>query len=46
MSTPDDRRVRFTDCVSFAIMRALGIPAALAFDRHFERADFRRAAPP
>ena len=28
-------RVSFTDCVSFAIMRALDIPVAFAFDRHF-----------
>jgi uncharacterized protein len=35
-------RLSFTDCVSFAIMRALDIPAAFAFDQHFEQAGFRR----
>ena len=42
----NDGRVSFTDCVSFAIMRAIDIPVAFAFDRHFERAGFRRVAPP
>lgn len=38
----DDSRLSFTDCVSFAVMRALDIPFAFAFDRHFERAGYRR----
>lgn len=42
----NDRRISFTDCLSFAIMRAIDIPAAFAFDRHFERAGFRRVTPP
>jgi predicted nucleic acid-binding protein len=37
-----DSRLSFTDCVSFAVMRGLDIPIAFAFDRHFERAGFRR----
>jgi len=37
----DDARLSFTDCVSFAVMRALEIPVAFAFDRDFERAGFR-----
>ena len=31
----DDARLSFTDCVSFAVMRALEIPVAFAFDRDF-----------
>ena len=42
----NDGRASFTDCISFAIMRAIDIPVAFAFDRHFERAGFRRVAPP
>ena len=38
----DDPRLSFTDCLSFAVMRALDIRAAFAFDRHFERAGFQR----
>ena len=42
----NDGRVSFTDCLSFAVMHALDIPVAFAFDRHFERAGFRRVTPP
>jgi alkanesulfonate monooxygenase SsuD/methylene tetrahydromethanopterin reductase-like flavin-dependent oxidoreductase (luciferase family) len=38
----DDPRLSLTDCVSFAIMRALTIPAPFAFDADFERAGFQR----
>jgi predicted nucleic acid-binding protein len=37
-----DSRLSFTDCVSFTVMRGLDIPIVFAFDRHFERAGFRR----
>ncbi|HLF86471.1 MAG TPA: type II toxin-antitoxin system VapC family toxin [Nitrospiria bacterium] len=36
----DDPRLSFTDCLSFTVMRALGITTAFGFDRHFERAGF------
>lgn len=32
----------FTDCVSFAVMQALGISTAFAFDRHFDVLGFQR----
>ncbi len=35
-----DQRVSFTDCVSFALMRANKIPRSFTFDRHFEHAGF------
>jgi uncharacterized protein len=38
----DDSRLSFTDCISFAVMRALEIPAAFAFDDDFRRAGFHR----
>ena len=37
-----DQEISFTDCVSFALMRASGIRQAFSFDAHFERAGFRR----
>jgi predicted nucleic acid-binding protein len=36
-----DQKVSFTDCVSFALMRQLGIETAFTFDRHFLQAGFR-----
>ena len=42
----NDGRVSFTNCLSFTVMRALDIPVAFAFDRHFDRAGFRRMTPP
>jgi predicted nucleic acid-binding protein len=35
-----DKEVSFTDCVSFAMMRRLGIHSAFTFDRHFRDAGF------
>jgi predicted nucleic acid-binding protein len=40
-----DARLSFTDCLSFAAMRAAGIRIAFSFDRHFERAGFGLARP-
>jgi predicted nucleic acid-binding protein len=36
-----DQQVSFVDCVSFAIMRHLGIAEVFGFDRHFAFAGFR-----
>jgi hypothetical protein len=36
-----DQKVSFTDCVSFVLMRKLGIDRAFSFDRHFLAAGFR-----
>lgn len=37
-----DQRVSFTDCVSFVLMRSLGIRRAFTFDRHFDLLGFER----
>lgn len=38
-----DKDFSFTDCTSFAAMRALKIKKAFAFDRHFEQySDFKK----
>ena len=34
-------KLSFTDCVSFAIMRRLGLKRAAAFDKHFQQAGFK-----
>ena len=36
-----DQQVSFTDCVSFVLMRKIGIQEAFSFDKHFERAGFK-----
>jgi len=35
-------KLSFTDCVSFALMKRLGIKQAAAFDDHFQRAGFKK----
>jgi len=35
-----DKRYSLTDCVSFVVMRNLGITTAFAFDRYFEQEGF------
>lgn len=35
-----DKGYSLTDCISFIVMRQLGINTAFAFDRHFEQAGF------
>lgn len=35
-----DKRLSFTDCSSFVIMRELGLTQALTTDRHFRQAGF------
>jgi uncharacterized protein len=32
-----DKGFSFTDCISFAVMKALKLRKAFAFDRHFEQ---------
>lgn len=36
-------KLSFTDCVSFAVMKRLGLRRAAAFDEHFKRAGFKLA---
>jgi predicted nucleic acid-binding protein len=40
--TAGQRDLSLVDCVSFEIIRALGIEAELAFDHHFVQQGFRR----
>jgi predicted nucleic acid-binding protein len=38
----DDKDFSFTDCVSFVVMREMGIQEAFAFDEHFNQMRFIR----
>ena len=40
-----DQRFSYTDAVSFAVMRSLGVTDAFAFDQHFSTAGFVRVPP-
>ncbi len=42
MLTAARRQLSLVDCVSFQIMRQLGIRTAFSFDRHFEEQGFER----
>lgn len=36
-----DQKISYTDCLSFAAMKRLGISTAFSFDKHFEFAGFK-----
>ena len=38
----DDKDFSFTDCVSFVVMREMGVKEAFAFDEHFNQMGFIR----
>ncbi|MCG2727511.1 MAG: PIN domain-containing protein [Candidatus Methanoperedenaceae archaeon] len=38
--TYEDKRLSFTDCTSFAIMKKRGVERAFSFDRDFEKMGF------
>ena len=40
----DWSKLSFTDCVSFAVMKRIGVKKVFSFDRHFARAGFKLVA--
>jgi predicted nucleic acid-binding protein len=42
MENRADKRYSLTDCISFVVMEERRISVALAFDKHFEQAGFRK----
>ncbi len=40
------RKLSFVDCVSFSVMRRLGIREAFAFDQHYDEQGFARRSEP
>lgn len=43
--TTDWSKLSFTDCVSFAVMKRLGLTHVATFDEHFKRAGFTIVSP-
>ncbi len=41
----NDKQWSFTDCVSYAVMKRLGITSAIAFDEHFKQFGFAVVKP-
>jgi predicted nucleic acid-binding protein len=37
-----DKDYSLTDCISFVVMKTLGMETAFAFDRHFVQAGFQK----
>ena len=42
--TKDWSKLSFTDCVSFAVMKRMGVKRVFSFDRHFARVGFKLVA--
>ena len=42
----DDKTFSFTDCVSFVVMREMGVKEAFTFDRHFVQMEFVKRPQP
>ena len=42
--TKDWSKLSFTDCVSFAVMKRMGVKRVFSFDQHFARAGFKLVA--